>query len=625
MNTFMKMSKVTVCVSILFVSLWNLNAAPSSALPGTENIPVETHLRVDVKSETDEILFVTDNNDPDVVTKAYKLKNASPAVVRGYVLNAIGGAYGTLENAGYGAKKIDESLTKVEAIEYNDGTGVLIVSAEEYKFNNQPEGALSIDELINELDLPEIVNSSGSSIIMYFPVSRVALCLKQLLENVGALTNNSVQELDRSRTVITVDTELNALIIQTPRFKKKEILRMIGEYDRPVPEAKVKCTIYEVNVENDEKVGNDFKAWKNGMGSDAFSAGATFSNGWTGSASRGYPSNNNWQSVDFIQFSPQWSTQYLDFLQTSGYAKIVTTGELEVLNGCEGTITKSTFVPYYTSGEELSGSAITIGDLVAWSANDNGADSGGTAGTEIQTGYKVGVDKNGDSITAGSAIGLGEMTVTKIVRGDTQKSPLYTLKITSGTGYFKRKGLGIGTEVDVYGFYESFTLSSPGAQTTMSTVSWQSTPVYEAGKGTERTTDVLDYGYTLSIIPSICAESTTLKIAITNESMIGFQSNGLPRLVTSDIKTDVMVSNSRRKFAIGGVTNSSLVKATSKVPFLGDLPGIGWLFKTEYDTVKETKMIAVIECELHPPHAPLTGGVLEAIGEVDGAITERNK
>ena len=46
------------------------------------------------------------------------------------------------------------------------------------------------------------------------------------------------------------------------------------------------------------------------------------------------------------------------------------------------------------------------------------------------------------------------------------------------------------------------------------------------------------------------------------------------------------------------------------------------LFKTEYDAIKETMMVTVIECELHAPNARLSGGVLEAIGEIDGAISE---
>lgn len=616
MNSF----KIIVSFLIVLVFEFHILAEERSKVPGTEYIPVETHLKVDVKSDTEKITFVTDNDDPDVVTKAYELKNASPWVIRGYILSSIGGEHGTLNNPGSGGKKINENHTKVEAIEYNDGKGVLIISAEDYKFKHQPSGALSIDELVKKLDVTGFTGSTGSSVIMYFPVARVALRLKHLLEQAGALSDNDVQETDVSGTTITVDTELNALIILTPRFKKKEILRMISEYDRPLPEANIKCTVYEVNIEDDTKVGNDFQAWKNGMGSDMFSAGINYSNGWTGSASNGFPSWNNSQNVKFIQFSPRWSTQYLDFLKTKGYAKVVTTGEIEVLNGLEGKITKSTFIPYYENGEQLSGSSISVGDLVAWSSTDNGGV--GSAVPKITASYKVGVDKDGKIITAGADINAGEMTVSKIERGDSSLPALYSLRIISGDGYFARDGVAIGKTVDVYGYYESVILATGGSTPT---TSWHANPVFEVSKGTKLKTSVLNYGYTLSIKPSICTDSTTLSIAITNESLLGYKSNGAPRIVESDIKTDVMVSNNGGMFVIGGVTNSSLVTSVNKVPYLGDIPLLGWFFKTNYKAVKQTQMIAVVECKLHHPGTPLSGGVLEAIGEVNGAIIERDR
>lgn len=616
----MNFIKTTIILAFLSISPAHLLAETASTVPGTTNLPIETHLRVDVEKDTDEVVFVTDVTDPDVVTKVYDIKNVSPWVIREYVLNAIGGSGGTLSNPGTGAKKIDENYTKVEAMEFNDGSGVLIISAEEYKFAKRSDGAMSIDELVANLDLPDIVNSSGSSVMMYFPITRVAPSLKSLLENVGALKDDTVQGVDRSRTIIATDTELNALVIQTPRFQKKEILRMIKEYDLPLPEPKITYTIYEIDVENDDKVGHDFQAWKNGMGADRFSAGVNYSSGWNGTASSGGPSGNNWQNIDFIQFSPQWSTQYLDFLQANGHANVVTSGMIEVVNGTTGEIIKSTYVPYFSNGGALTGSTVTVGDFSAWSDTDNGGtDSNTSANNNITAGFKVGTNNDGDSITVGTQINSGEMTVTKVSRGSSTLPDLYTLKIVSGNGYFVKGGANIGTQADVYGFYETVTLSSGS---TVNTVAWQTSNQYEINKGPKRTTSILDYGFTMSVTPSVCSESTILTIAITNKSLLGYQSDGTPRVVQSDIKTDVMVTNSGRKFAIGGITNSSVVKVSTKVPLLGDIPGFGWIFKTEYDAVKETKMIAVIECELNNPAAPLSGSIVESIGEVEGTIKD---
>ena len=317
--------------------------------------------------------------------------------------------------------------------------------------------------------------------------------------------------------------------------------------------------------------------------------------GWSGAGSSSSITGNKWQSTDFIQFSPQWTTQYLDFLEVSGRAKIVTTGEIEVLNDVTGTISRQTFTAFYEDDGALTESTVSTGPLT----------------TAIAAGDVLGVTTDGDTITASTAIAIGEMVVTKLNRGNSNSPILYSLKAVSGSDSFSQNGVDIGVSAEVYGFTDSL----------VSTFTDQ----YSIGKGTKHKTSVMQHDYNLSITPSIGTESTTLAIAVTNTSLIGNKSDGSPRTVESDIKTDVMISNQGKRFVIGGVTNSSVVKVTSKVPLLGDIPGIGWLFKTEHDAVKETKMIAVIECTLHAPNAPLSGGVLEAIGRVTGEITEPGK
>ena len=100
---------------------------------------VQAQLKIDVKDGTKEINVIRDNNDPYVITKPYILKNADPYAVRSYLEAAVG------------AKSVNDSPAQVMAVKYQDGTGVVLVSAEEYRFKDSKEGR-GIDDIVAALD-----------------------------------------------------------------------------------------------------------------------------------------------------------------------------------------------------------------------------------------------------------------------------------------------------------------------------------------------------------------------------------------------------------------------------------------------------------------------------------------
>ncbi|MBO7252431.1 MAG: hypothetical protein J6V25_07380, partial [Oscillospiraceae bacterium] len=116
---------------------------------------VETKLNVQIKEGTKAVHFIRDNNDPWVVTKAYVIKNADPFILRGVLKSIVTGS-------------LKESPVAIESIKYVDGTGVLLVSAEEYRFKNAGKG-MSMDALVAALDKKNLPNSSGTIDMAYFP------------------------------------------------------------------------------------------------------------------------------------------------------------------------------------------------------------------------------------------------------------------------------------------------------------------------------------------------------------------------------------------------------------------------------------------------------------------------
>lgn len=169
---------------------------------GYDSTRVEAQLLVPVKEQTRVRHFIRDNNDPRVVTKAYLLKHVdayefrdylrqmvqakrvgNTALQQQYPLNAVNGGTGTPGSGvgigtaqastvastvsqpvlttpasaqpGYSPNLQLGSNTAVECIKYVDGSGLLIVSAEEYRFRDHKNG-MGIDSLVEFLDKPQM-------------------------------------------------------------------------------------------------------------------------------------------------------------------------------------------------------------------------------------------------------------------------------------------------------------------------------------------------------------------------------------------------------------------------------------------------------------------------------------
>lgn len=311
----------------------NINLTPR-AIPGTPrqyndkttdgygSSTVQTQLKLDVKDSVGAIHFIRDNTDPYVLTKAYILKNAEPYAIRGYILSAVKG------------KKIGASPTQVEAIKYNDGTGIILVSAEDYRFKNTGNGE-SIDEIIEGLDLPGMAYSSGRPKFIYFPKLNTAANLREMLINVGA--NGTDMEFEGGVDAIVVDGQLNALVYGGPYWSWKHIKEMLEKYDKPMPEVRISYKIIEIYAENDDKIGNDFQSWKNNDGADFFSAGGQYRNNWASTFAGGVNSSGS-SRTDYFNFNPKWNSKYLDFLSASGKAKVLTQGTMLARNRKKSSI-----------------------------------------------------------------------------------------------------------------------------------------------------------------------------------------------------------------------------------------------------------------------------------------------
>lgn len=497
----------------------NVNLVPR-AIPGTlrqqnsENTKgygdsnVQTQLKVEVKDSVGAVHFIRDNTDPYVLTKAYVLKHAEPYALRGYLLAVVQGT------------QIANSPVHVDALKYNDGTGILLVSAEDYRFQKSENGE-SIDEIINRLDQPGIGFSSGRPKFIYFPKVNAAANLREMVKNVGA-SNGDIEFVNGVDKLI-VDGQLNALVIAAPFWSQRHIAEMLAQYDKPMPEVRITYKLVEIYAENDDKIGVDFQNWKNNDGADFFGAGGQYRNNWASTFAGGV-NNSGSSRTDYFNFNPKWNSKYLDFLAATGKAKVVTSGVLLAKNRAESVIQVNSGLFYDDVSRTIKGE--TVNDLIP-----------------------EGVDK----------------------------------------------------------------LPPPGGNVSV-----------EHGK--EQITKVdSGFRFALNINPVVTAKSTTLTLAASGVSLIGWNSDGTPRTSESSFKTEVQVGNTGKDFVIGGISKIDVVRGVAGLPVLKDLPVLGWLFSTETESTKKSQLVLIARAEYALPFDQVNTEIKDNIGKVVDDATARNK
>ena len=590
---------VSFCAAALFIgvaaeaqvqtrALTSADRAWNSPTPWPWPTQVQPQLNVSIAKETEEVNFVNTNNDPFVYTRVYVLKHADPYEIRPYIMSAVR------------SRRIDSNDTKVEAIKFMDGTGMLIVSAEQYHFEKSGLNGMGIDKIIEMLDKPELSSNAGRKFFLYFPKYYDANSLATLIRNVGLTHANDVTELQGGIDAVRTDVGLNAMFFYSNPSSVKNIKKMLAEYDGPTTEAVVKYSIYELEYENDGNIGVDFQAWKNGPGADLFAAAARYSNGWdfvNNTVAQKYVQSSH---TTFINFNPKWNSKYLDFLVSKSKAKVVTSGSLSIMNNVAASISSTTRIPVIENGAALSGNTVAesarIGDFTGYTL----------AAIDQQKGLDISVFAAGGGAYAGPMVA----TRTKIGNRD-----YYTLEIDKSGAYFQRAdGKALGRICKAY----DVTITDGSGDV----VGYSSDYSYSIAKDKARDTRVTEYGFVMNLTPQVAENATTVVLEMTNTNLIGFKSNGEPRTSKTELKTQIMLDNSGKEFYIGGMDKKALVRSVSKVPWLGDIPVLGWVFSAESEVVKKTQLVAVLEVR---PVAPDTAVTKDLKDLADSTVKELNE
>ena len=621
------------------------NDAPTGAYAPTN---VEAQLKIDVKEGTKQVNVVRDNTDPLIITKPYEIKNADPYAVRSYLEAAVG------------AKSISASPAQVTAIKRADGTGLILVSAEDYRFQDSADGK-GINSIVATLDRKGLSYFSDAGSSIYFPKASRAANLRDMLIKVGS------SELDPQFAVapgsLMVDGELNALIMTGAKWNIADMRKMLALYDRPIPEVKVRYKVLEIYAENDDRIGVDFQSWKNNEGVDFFSAGTLVRRNWGTffTSNMDHSANNN--RTSYWNFNPKWNTRYLDFMTSIGKAKIMAQGEMVIQNRIASKIQVGTGFfydrTYYTAGAKTI--AQGTGEFAYADVNPDTIQREGVL--KIMP-----VDAAQNFVNDAAGYHMGSTTINHPLYGNiTVPVPISPKIILKPTGYAMRvmgtqtgtnsytdvTALALKTNPTLAGALKDYAGINVKRMTDAQLDSFTSPFAkyltgYTKADGTTTTAAYYNtngnsmnahpgiihgwlqypmvsngFLFEMDITPVVTGKAAKLQFNLNSISLLGWNADGSPRRSNSKVATTMQMGYKSGTFVIGGLRKSESVRGTAGLPFFKDLPVIGRALSTESESIKQSQILVIADVEYAAAEDDQLGAkVKEEIGKINGNVNE---
>ncbi|MGE4348131.1 MAG: type IV pilus secretin PilQ [Candidatus Berkiella sp.] len=97
----------------------------------------------------------------------------------------------------------------------------------------------------------------------------------------------------------------------------------------------------------------------------------------------------------------------------------------------------------------------------------------------------------------------------------------------------------------------------------------------------------------LEVTPQITPDDKIILDLTVNQDSRGIMTNGVPAINTREMHTKVLVSNGET-VVLGGIYQQEKNEKVSKVPFLGNLPLVGWLFKNKSNLDKRNELLIFV-------------------------------
>lgn len=130
------------------------------------------------------------------------------------------------------------------------------------------------------------------------------------------------------------------------------------------------------------------------------------------------------------------------------------------------------------------------------------------------------------------------------------------------------------------------------------------------------------YGTSLNITPYKQGNYTKLEISIENISLVGFNDDGTAQTATSSLDSELVVKNEGTEYVAGYLSRKEVIKSVTKVPIIGSIPFIGYLFSTEADQTRTNQLVIVLSCNEQSYDAASIDSGSNDINEVKETVKE---
>ena len=97
----------------------------------------------------------------------------------------------------------------------------------------------------------------------------------------------------------------------------------------------------------------------------------------------------------------------------------------------------------------------------------------------------------------------------------------------------------------------------------------------------------------LEVTPQITPDDRIIMDVKVNKDNVGQVFAGVPSIDTRSVTTQVLVDNGET-LVLGGIYEQTTLKEVEKVPFFGDLPGVGWMFRTNRNTDNKSELLIFV-------------------------------
>ncbi len=628
---------------------------------------VDAVLNIDVKEGTKDVKVIRDNTDPYVITKPYRLKKADPYAVRSYLEAAVG------------AKSVRTSPAQATAVKFADGSGLVLVSAEEYRFKDTAKER-GIDSIVAALDRTGLTYAPEAGTRIYFPRISRASTLREMLIRVGS------SELDPqfriSPDTIMVDGELNALLIRAPQWSWNDMRDLLVKYDRPIPEVRVHYRVLEIYAENDDRIGIDFQSWKNNEGIDLFSAGSVNRRNWGTFFASGVQ-NTGYNRTSYWNFNPKWNTRYLDFLTSIGKAKVLAKGTLTAQNRITSNIQVNTGFfydrTYYPEGAqslaeasaeftyanpnpetilresitkvaplgelqklygEAGSSAILspIGYTLRMMGTQTTTNTYGDISAYLAQQQLAATASLADSaIAAAGAQAMATVKAQYEAKGATPDAATLAAAKAQGEAaataqVYQKMSTLASTQNDPLATYLTGHMTADGSGK-YGIAAWYNNKGAETGEYMNCSPGMIHgwlqypmvkdgFKFNLNVRPVVTAKAAKIAFNLNSISLLGWNSDGSPRTSNSSVATTVQVGYEPQEFVIGGLRKSETVRGTAGLPFLKDLPVIGRALSTESESIKQSQLVLIARVEYSNPDDFTGADVKEDLGKITGNVND---